>query len=838
MQIDISDYINQGVVFLDDALRVRMWNRWMETHSGLKSDQIVGKRLEDCYEGIADRSAYRQLCLAMENRTTIVLSPSLHRYLIPLKPGSTRLANELEFMQQMVRGCMVSDPNNGDGMLLFITDTTENYLKNKLIRENVKEITERRAELEMARNLLEEKAKALEQSNRYKSEFLANMSHEIRTPMNGIIGFTDLLLDDELTAEQREFLESIRLSASNLLMILNDILDLSKVEAGMLSLESIPIEVEQQILNVNELLRSQIDQKPVELLCRFQADIPPLRGDPTRLRQIFTNLIGNAIKFTLKGEIVSSVTMVNDTTTHVILECSVSDTGIGIPHDKLNTIFDAFTQVDGSTTREFGGTGLGLKICRKLVNMMGGDVVATSVPGHGTTFTFQIQLEKSAVTESGDVDYARSLSTVPRRCLIIDDSTTCLEIAADMLRELDIDVDVANDGTTGLRLFGETHYDFVLVDIKMPEIDGFEVLKRIRQSDTGSKAKLVAISGYQNQSIAHRIRVSGFDHCMYKPFGIASLKKMIMRLYDGIDTATEAAFVAATPVAHVGDLKLLLAEDNAVNQKLLIKMLAKMGHTAEIACNGKDAVNMATSKSYDLVFMDVEMPVMGGLDATKALREAGVTCPVIALTANAMSGDRKVCIDAGMTDYVTKPVSGNAIRDILRKYCDGCVPADLPRGKRLLLVDDNLQMVEMLKTGLYAVFPQFEVKIASDGFAACTLLGSFLPHLIILDIQMPKMDGIEFLRTIRNNRRFDAVRTIALTGLPEGDPRLDSARELAVDTIIFKSNAVMGEVTQGVNDILKTLENGTCIAAAGESANKRLTAGLATTRSARRSIMP
>ena len=647
----IMDQIPVTVSYIDADLRYRYINRAQRLWLGKDEAEVVDRPVRDVVGDAVFDDIEPRLRAALAGQE------------IPLERQRTdRQGNPVWHSGRHVPD--VDDQGQALGVYTVFFDVTQRALAEQQLREREKELLQREAELRQAKE-------SAENASRAKSEFLANMSHEIRTPMNGVLGLTELLLETPLDAQQRPFVETVRSSGESLLQIINDILDFSKIEAGKLETEQLDFDLYQTVEDVVQLLAPRAHTKNLELACRIDERLPQaLRGDPYRVRQVLTNLVGNALKFTDSGEVLVDVLMQDAQT----LRFSVHDTGIGIKPEVRARLFNAFEQADGSTTRRFGGTGLGLAICKSLVELMGGHIGVDSTEGDGSTFWFTLPILQAeqlpAMAVLGNLG--------ARHVLVVDDNATNREILEHHLSAGGMRCAMAADGFEALEMLYQAQrdgdpFDIGVIDMKMPRMDGIELAAAVRADAKLRDMRLVLVTSLHSTDELARARGAGIDAYLSKPVKRLDLFRALAQ------TLGETLPETAQPASERGQgiafhARVLLAEDNGVNQVVARNMLKALGCDHVIVKNGAEALEAVQQGGFDMVLMDCQMPVMDGFAATRAIRAweadcgAGARMPIVALTANALVGDAQLCLDSGMDDHLAKPYTRQQLRNILVRW--------------------------------------------------------------------------------------------------------------------------------------------------------------------------
>jgi len=651
--LEAIESISEAFSLYDTDDRLVLCNsRYRELAHASPADGLVGMPFQQVMRLVAERGR----AVDARGRVEAWITERLARYRNPSGP----------YVQQL-----------DDGRWLQVSERKIDGIGTVTVYTDITELKDAEAEMAQAVHAAREARTRAEEASRAKSEFLAAMSHEIRTPMNGVIGMTGLLLDTELTAEQREYAETVRRSGEGLLAIINDILDFSKIEAGKIDFEDIDFELRIAVENVLELLAERAYGKGLELAYLPSANLPTWTGgDPGRLRQILTNLVGNAVKFTESGEVVVHATLVEQSTDDALVRFSITDTGIGIAPEARERLFQSFTQADGSMTRRYGGTGLGLAISRRLVEMMGGDIGVDSVVGKGSTFWFTVRLAKRPAPPTAKPVNLAELRRL--RALGVDDNATNRALLANQLGAWGMHIDCVANAFRALECLRMAHhdgrpYDVAIVDHQMPDMDGMTLARAIKSDPALATIPLVLLT-----SVSYRGGTADAQHSGFSAFLLKPIRQS--QLYDCIATVMGMAretvpqrlvthhTLSETPLRA----RVLVAEDNVVNQRLAARMLEKLGCRVDVVANGLEAVEATARISYHAVFMDCQMPEMDGYEATTAVRQReasiGSHVPIVAMTANAMEGDRERCLAAGMDDYISKPVEPNELRTSLQRW--------------------------------------------------------------------------------------------------------------------------------------------------------------------------
>ncbi|MCP4406151.1 MAG: response regulator [bacterium] len=700
--------------------------------------------------------------------------------------------------------CPISDFSSGKATLSesFAVMIIHDITRRKELESKLREANQA---LEEARRQAEKKAKEAEMANRAKSTFLAAMSHDIRTPMNGVIGILELLLDTSLSPEQWEFFNIIQSSSQTLLKLLNDILDFSKIEAGHIELEHNPFDLERTIMTVAGTMASRAYNKGVEFFWEIEPDVPHyLIGDSLRLQEIIMNLVGNAIKFTDKGEILLQITRhissQADESDEIVLRFSVSDTGIGISEEKQQGIFEAFTQADNSISRRFGGTGLGLAIARNLVELMGGYLWVESQVGHGSLFQFSANFTRNlSIGSHPDQQIPAQVGMSRVDTLLVDDNPTHRRILRRLLENWGLQVTEAQNGVEGLNALHavEAHeYQLVLLDSKMPEMDGFEMLSALVEKPTSAKSILMLSNSTEYHQQRDRYKKLAVNSCIAKPIDPSRLFEIILKVLCGeseaydVPESIEQKSSAFPSAEQLPNLHILVAEDHAVNQLVIKKWLERWNWKTTLVDNGEDVLDAVEHQDFDLILMDVQMPEIDGVTATKKLRErerrTGRHIPIIALTAHAMEGDRERFIEAGMDAYVSKPLQSGRLYAAIERCMQEvrAVNRDSP-GENLSRREQN------------PIIDVEELLLSFDND------GDFTKELLLTYF---KQSAPELLHSLRQ-----AVETQNPTLLEQAAHRLKGASGMIGATQVYVETCVLEELGRekklsGAADVLKALE--------------------------------
>ena len=676
----IIDHALDAVIAMGIGGEILDWNPQAEEIFGWKLDEVKGKQLTEIIIPQASRLAHTQ---------------GLAHY---LATGEGPILNQRIEVQALHRNghefpielAVTPIPYKGSSIFCaFVRDITERRNSIALLKQSAEELENKNKELEEARD------QALD-ATRLKSEFLATMSHEVRTPMNGVIGMTGLLLETSLNDEQRHYAETVQSSGEALLTIINDILDFSKIEAGKLEFEVVDFDLRVCVDETLELFAEKAAAKRLELAGLVFSDVPTaLRGDPGRVRQVLLNLIGNAIKFTNMGEVTVQILRLYETDQEVWLRCQVTDSGIGIPEDVQKKLFQPFTQADSSTTRKFGGTGLGLAISKQLVEGMGGEIGVESLLGHGSQFWFTARLEKQPPENMPQVFKVKNLDGI--RVCCVDNNPTSRSLLAQYCFDWNMEPVVAATPTEAIvqmqaAAAAGKPIDMAILDLAMSEMDGVSLARVIKGDPLIQDIRLVLLTSFGRRGDAAAAKEAGFLGYLTKPIRKNQLREcleMVMGLSETMNQQPDRRLITRYSLAERTPMvraRILVVDDHPVNQQLAELMLKRMGHRVDVVSNGADAFEAVFRQPYDLVLMDCQMPEIDGYEATRKIREmednglksqheslspvSGFSShvPIIAMTANAMSGDREKCLDAGMDDYVSKPIKAEQLAEMLTRW--------------------------------------------------------------------------------------------------------------------------------------------------------------------------
>ncbi|MBW1888445.1 MAG: response regulator [Deltaproteobacteria bacterium] len=663
-----------SIAVINKDTSIKYVNPMLEKLTGFSSEELIGKKIP-----------YPWWTKETMAKTTAVFKNAMRNGALQVEELFKKKNGELFWVE--ITSIPVIEDGQFKHYLATWVDITERkrveteLLKTKNETENINR------QLEQAIKQANQMAKKAEAANMAKSELLSNMSHDIRTPMNGLIGIINLLLDTDLTVEQREYAEMVNKGGESLLTLINDILDYSKIEAGKLELETIDFDLRTTVEDVTDILATLAFEKGIELVCLVQSDVPSsLKGDPGRLRQILMNLLGNALKFTKKGDVVVRVSLEEEDKRQIKARFEVSDTGIGIPQDRINKLFQSFAQADASTTRKYGGTGLGLAISKRLSEMMGGKIGVKSEEDKGSTFWFTALFKKQTDDRGGEVALPENI--LGKHVLVVDDNQKSRLVLKEQLSLWGCRHDEAPGGTMALEkmrraVYDKDPFDIAIIDIQMPVMDGETLGRKIKDDPDLASTILVMLVSMGQRGDAARMKQIGFAAYLTKPVKQSRFLDCLATVVDrdgGEKEADSSQIVTKHSLAEIRNDKItvLLAEDNESNQRVTVCLLKKLGYSVAIANNGRETIKAFEEGGYDLILMDVQMPEIGGIEATKEIRkkEEGTNkrIPIIALTAYHVKEGLEIFLAAGMDDYIVKPTKSSTLAKTIKRHIEN------PRG--------------------------------------------------------------------------------------------------------------------------------------------------------------